>query len=134
MYNIEAIEGEKKWYSSDCRIPKIKKMMRIVVIKSEIWSLSKKISKRTEETVIKNILFLCVFFFFKYNLQSSETDNFISKYSDLTNCVMNIWQLETPSLASSYPSSTKIMFWASYCYNQFLMKLKDSDFSNQYLK
>ena len=88
MYNIEAMEGEKNWYPSDCLIPKIKKMMRIIIIKS--YHLSKKISKRTEETVIENILFLCVSFFFKYNLQSSETDNFISKYSDLPNCVMNI--------------------------------------------
>ena len=61
MYNIGAMEGEKKLYPSDCLIPKIKKMVRIIVIKS--YHLSKKISKRTEETVIKYILFRSVFFF-----------------------------------------------------------------------
>ena len=40
MYNIGAMEGEKKLYPSDCLIPKIKKMMRIIVIKS--YHLSKK--------------------------------------------------------------------------------------------
>ena len=40
MYNIEAMEGEEKLYPGDCLIPKIKKIMRIIVIKS--YHLSKK--------------------------------------------------------------------------------------------
>ena len=89
MYNIEAMEGEKKLYPDcDCLIPKIKKMMRIIVIKS--YHLSKKNLKTYGRNRHQEYFVSLCFFFFKYNLHSSETDNFISKYSDLPNCVMNI--------------------------------------------
>ena len=63
MYIIEAMEGEKKLYPSDCLIPKIKKMMRIIIIKS--YHLSKKKSQNVRKKPSSRIFVSLCFFLFQ---------------------------------------------------------------------